>query len=419
MLTKAIFTGGVLALLSGSIVYFGTEGADALEKDVRAEETELAGAPVSEADIIKTVEAQDKEASSEKDRVKKPWNKKDQPKNTAPDMASETAEKMTSDTGAATVSENNDVKSASADMIDPPVEATETKPKTKWLDQYLKSTKPKQNAETESETDADADTSSIRMEETKEDLSDQKVDLSEESDDVSEDTVPVEAKTLVIDVHEDGNFRYSDGTIVEDEDDLKIAREALEAFGDLEVAEMPVKEKEIRKKIVIKMDDDGSAEWQTDDENIEMEIIEKRLRESEGVEKDIRILRLDTDINPAPKPRKKAKKKIDYDLVLDEARKLQVIDMRNIAFFEIIDYAIDRKDFGKAADILQDLSDPELRDTARAKIGVGLAKTGDSEAAFAVLDEMEIDELTASMRLEIITALMATKAERKAPGLRR
>jgi len=59
------------------------------------------------------------------------------------------------------------------------------------------------------------------------------------------------------------------------------------------------------------------------------------------------------------------------------------------------------------------------RDTARAKIGVGLARTGDSEAAFAVLDEMEIDELTASMRLEIITALMATKAERTAPALRR
>ena len=64
--------------------------------------------------------------------------------------------------------------------------------------------------------------------------------------------------------------------------------------------------------------------------------------------------------------------------------------------------------------MLQELSDPELRDTARAKIGVGLANSGDSQAAFAVLDEMEIDELTASMRLEIIAALMATKAEREA-----
>ena len=48
MLTKAILTGSVLALLSGSIVYFGTEGADALDtgvtKDARVQDTELAGA---------------------------------------------------------------------------------------------------------------------------------------------------------------------------------------------------------------------------------------------------------------------------------------------------------------------------------------------------------------------------------------
>jgi len=36
------------------------------------------------------------------------------------------------------------------------------------------------------------------------------------------------------------------------------------------------------------------------------------------------------------------------------------------------------------------------------------------EAAFAVLDEVEIDELAAPIRLEIIAALMATRAERAA-----
>ena len=105
---------------------------------------------------------------------------------------------------------------------------------------------------------------------------------------------------------------------------------------------------------------------------------------------------------------------IDYDAVLVEAKKLQVIDMRNEAFLEIIDYAIDRGDIGDAADILEELSRPELRDTARGRIGVGLASAGDMNAAFAVLDEIEIDELTAPIRLEIITALMATRAERSA-----
>jgi len=73
----------------------------------------------------------------------------------------------------------------------------------------------------------------------------------------------------------------------------------------------------------------------------------------------------------------------------------------------------------RAADIVEDLSTPELRDTARARIGVGLARSGDQRAAFAVLDELEIDELSAPIRLEIITALMATKQERNNFGPQR
>jgi len=88
--------------------------------------------------------------------------------------------------------------------------------------------------------------------------------------------------------------------------------------------------------------------------------------------------------------------------------------MRNQAYLEIIDHAIDQGDVMQAADIVDELSTPELRDTARARIGVGLAKRGSTEAAFAVLDALEIDELSAPIRLEIITALMSTQQERKA-----
>lgn len=390
MLTKAILTGGVLALLSGSIVYFGTEGADALEndvrKDTRAEETELAGAAVAETEIIKTVDAQTEEASAENPRVIKSKAKKNQAKKAAADLDVDNEA-------------DGQVKTAAAGPIDPPAESEEPKPKTKWLDQYLKSSKSKKDKTTASSPG-----------------------MEESSEEELEETKPIQANSLAIDAHEDGTFRYSDGTIVEDAVDLKHAREALEAVAGMdgpEVADKPIKRNEIRKKIVIKMDEEGAASWATDDEGIDIKMIEELLRDKKDGKKDIRILRMEDKTTKTAKSQKRTNKKIDYDRVLEEARKLQVVDMRNIAFFEIIDYAIDRKDFGQAADILQDLSDPELRDTARAKIGVGLARTGDSEAAFAVLDEMEIDELTASMRLEIITALMATKAERTAPALRR
>jgi len=157
------------------------------------------------------------------------------------------------------------------------------------------------------------------------------------------------------------------------------------------------------------------------DQTVDVEKLEKLLSEHgdlnledlKGSNAKIRILRRG-DKHKEKGAHKSALKAIDYDAVLAEANKLQVIDMRNEAILEIVDYAIDRRDIGNAADIVDELSSPELRDTARARIGVGLATGGDMEAAFAVLDEIEIDELSAPIRLEIIAALMATRAERAA-----
>ena len=396
MLTKAILTGGVLAVLSGSIVYFGTDGADALDfttdENAAVEDIELAGAAVSEDEVLDSEIVKTAKAPTEKTRDKKK-PVKEAPVEIAHEKDADVKQKEDSSIEAP-------LKTAEIDPIDTPTEeAKEAKPKTKWLDQYLKSSKSKKKAKTAPTPDAEEPTDAL-------------------TDEDEVEMTPVEAKSLAIQAHEDGTFRYSDGTIVEDEEDLRHARQALDAISNTEDAprgETSIQRKEIRKKVVIEMDDDGAASETANGKDLEIEMIEELLGEEITEGKKVRVIRLDGKTNKKKKRAKTAKNAIDYDLILDEARKLQVIDMRNIAFFEIIDYAIDRKNFGRAADILQELSDPELRDTARAKIGVGLAKTGDSEAAFAVLDEMEIDELTASMRLEIITALMATKAERAGP----
>ena len=52
------------------------------------------------------------------------------------------------------------------------------------------------------------------------------------------------------------------------------------------------------------------------------------------------------------------------------------------------------------------------------RIGAGFARCGKADAAFAVIDDLEIDDLAAPIRLEIITALMATRQEREAAGIR-
>ncbi len=138
-----------------------------------------------------------------------------------------------------------------------------------------------------------------------------------------------------------------------------------------------------------------------DEKNVEIHIVKKMDRKSSHVKQAMNEI-------PA----------IDYDAVLAEAKKLLVVDMKNQAVLEIVDFAVDNRDMTEAADLVQELSTPELRDTARARIGAGLARCGKAEAAFAVIDELEIDELAAPIRLEIITALMATRQERRAAGVR-
>lgn len=301
MLTKAILTGGVLSVLAGSIVYFGTEGADALERDahedVRVEETELAGG-VESVDVVEV-------------EVKDP---------------------------------------------------SEDQPKTKWLDQYLKKssdkakTKPAKKVTTVTETEVVTES-----EEPRESIVEKKVriktKLRNDGSDSAKGTYIVSKDARVETLNVDG---------LDLDEDIDVER--------------------LKEQLGL-----------TDEHNVEVRVIKKKVSESPS--------RFSFDAKETPS--------VDYGAVLGEAKKLMVTDMRNQAVLEIVDYAIDNGDMMQAADLVEELSTPELRDTARARIGTGLARSGEADAAFAVLDELEIDELSAPIRLEIITALMATKQERK------
>lgn len=337
MLTKAILTGGVLSVLAGSIVYFGTEGADALENDVRettrVEETELAGAAIEEP-----------------------------------------AEVTIEESAAAVVETAEMTDTAMAEMQDPPKETS--KPKTKWLDQYLKKSKPTPKAdpivteaeieevEVEAEAEAEAEAAAEAMLEKKK---------------------RNHVKKLM---KKHGSHSESKGTYIVSEG---------ERIETLDVKDLNLDNMEFE-----------------DQAEVDALLDELGLDKDAEKEVQIRIVKKVTGKPSLMQHPAEREVNVDYDMVLTEAKKLLVTDMRNQAFLEIIDHSIDQDDVMQAADIVEELSSPELRDTARARIGVGLANRGDAEAAFAVLDELEIDELSAPIRLEIITALMATKKERKA-----
>ena len=314
MLTKAILTGGVLSALAGCIVYFGTEGATATESivtesidsveimppaEISLEDIELAGAPEP-----------------------KPIKRDKRAKKT--DVEAEIVPEKTS------------------------------KPKIKWLDQFLRRSKP---------TATPAPVTEVEVEVLENDVIDK---------------VVVEGKKP--------QRRFEGGK-----------RKERNAVRD-----------EATGRYII--DQDGLNDGPNFDEEIGEPTQQPGLRGSEN------IVVKNADVRPSRSAWGNSNRpsSIDYDLVIKEAQKLLVDDMRNQAYLEIIDYAVDNGDMTRAADVVQYLSTPALRDTARARMGTGLARLGNSEAAFSILDFLEIDELSAPIRLEIITAMMATEQERKA-----
>lgn len=392
MVIKAILTGGVLSVLAGSIVYFGTEGADTLERDTREdvhlEETELAGAAKTTADKVEPIIKTPKQMTREKKKAKALAEAKAKSEfETKVEQATLEQAELAPE-AEAQAEKSNEIRAADDEpqSESQPVEETaaetpQERPKTRWLDQYLKSDKPK--------------------------------------------AISPQPNSDVIDVVMD----KADETDGMTDTDVEMAMESETKDTESENVSKTVSGEKIRsKRIVVKTDGDKEFVWSSDDtetgdENLDMKMIEELFKEhtdmdpsilSSGANTEVRIVKRKEKLQHGQSHRKAMRNPIDYEAVLIEAKKLQVIDMRNQAFLEIVDYAVDRGDVGDAADIVDELSSPELRDTARAKIGVGLAMSGDMEAAFAVLDEIEIDELTAPIRLEIISALMATREERKA-----
>ena len=360
MLMKALFTGGLLSVMAGSIVYFGTEGAIAEGQKTEAERvehdaTELAGGEGEAAESIETAQAE----------------------TLTPDQSNEDFETVTE---VVTV-ETRGFKYPKEDETTKVVEATEgvdaeevleaeksdEQPKKKWLDHYLKSEK-KTETHTEAQQIETADTSA----EPKGHGSATHSETQPESTDVS--TVPqshgsathgdsqVEATDVMTSPQGDGSATHTEpgsaktyssadkAPIVDPMTDNKMESNGLGSSTNFDHGSEQTEAlaEPVEMKAVEEM---GSSKTYTSESDT---LTSEKMMDEAVIERHAR-----SDRNPI------GSKETNVNFILDEARKIEIVDMRDEAILEILDYVLDHNKSGKAADILTCLlyTSPSPRDS--------------------------------------------------------
>lgn len=96
--------------------------------------------------------------------------------------------------------------------------------------------------------------------------------------------------------------------------------------------------------------------------------------------------------------------------VSNQAKQIDQPDLRDRAYLDIVDYALLESLFTAGISAMEEIKQVELRDTARSRIAVAYARAGDSRAAFAIIDDVEVDELRDVLRLQVIEAIILPEA---------
>lgn len=94
-----------------------------------------------------------------------------------------------------------------------------------------------------------------------------------------------------------------------------------------------------------------------------------------------------------------------FDTLVEQAALVEIVDARDDAYLNILNFSLTEGRYDVANGLIANLSSPELRDTARQRIGISHAQAGRMDKAFAVLDDIEIKELADPIRLEIIRSV--------------
>ena len=95
------------------------------------------------------------------------------------------------------------------------------------------------------------------------------------------------------------------------------------------------------------------------------------------------------------------------ELITAQALKIELPELRDRAYLDLVNFALKHKDYESARAAIDGIDQIELRDTARNRMAIAYAKHGQAEAAFELLEELEVEALSDVIRLQVIESIIS------------
>ena len=431
MLVKSIIAGTVLSLMAGGIVYFGTDLDTAAVKEKVAEKTAEMKAEISDKVMAgdkkghphgKKTAAIDTETSVDTPSVKTASGKTIKAKKPTVSYSSGSEDKPSEKTSGK--------KIKTAEVVSP------DKSQKKWLNQYLKKDKAPEEKKSEGaknlmksmgltkEGNSDSDTGSFVVENKSETLTEEQIEMAE--------TEGFEARALETEniwVEEDTSEKRGKKST------RKMLHDIIKKDSAMFIGEDAEGEKKVEVKVIANEDGETTIETETIDmgDGKMMKIVKKTMmsesHDADGKKmrikvitnkddmkaEDIKMLKElsenDKAIEAFLKPSVLFEDDTDISatvkIVMEQAEKIEMSELRDRAYLDLVSYGIDHGNYDVAAKALTKIEQVELRDTARNRMAVAYAKEGNAEDAFGILEDIEVDALRDVMRLQVIEAMIA------------
>ena len=431
MLVKSIIAGTVLSLMAGGVVYFGTDLDTAAVKEKVAEKTAEMKAEISDKVMAgdkkghphgKKTTAIDTETSVDTPSVKTASGKTIKAKKPTVSYSSGSEDKPSEKTSGK--------KIKTAEVVSP------DKSQKKWLNQYLKKDKAPEEKKSEGaknlmksmgltkEGNSDSDTGSFVVENKSETLTEEQIEMAE--------TEGFEARALETEniwVEEDTSEKRGKKST------RKMLHDIIKKDSAMFIGEDAEGEKKIEVKVIANEDGETTIETETIDmgDGKMMKIVKKTMtsesHDADGKKmrikvitnkddmkaEDIKMLKElsenDKAIEAFLKPSVLFEDDTDISatvkIVMEQAEKIEMSELRDRAYLDLVSYGIDHGNYDVAAKALTKIEQVELRDTARNRMAVAYAKEGNAEDAFGILEDIEVDALRDVMRLQVIEAMIA------------
>lgn len=431
MLAKSIIAGTVLSLMAGGVVYFGTDLDTAAVKEKVAQKTAEMKAEISDKVMAgdkkghphgKKTAAIDTETSVDTPSVKTASGKTIKAKKPTVSYSSGSEDKPSEKTSGK--------KIKTAEVVSP------DKSQKKWLNQYLKKDKAPEEKKSEGaknlmksmgltkEGNSDSDTGSFVVENKSETLTEEQIEMAE--------TEGFEARALETEniwVEEDTSEKRGKKST------RKMLHDIIKKDSAMFIGEDAEGEKKIEVKVIANEDGETTIETETIDmgDGKMMKIVKKTMtsesHDADGKKmrikvitnkddmkaEDIKMLKElsenDKAIEAFLKPSVLFEDDTDISatvkIVMEQAEKIEMSELRDRAYLDLVSYGIDHGNYDVAAKALTKIEQVELRDTARNRMAVAYAKEGNAEDAFGILEDIEVDALRDVMRLQVIEAMIA------------